>query len=357
MCYIFVIYLHTFTSPKYPRTLSDHYFSFFSGVGSRKADPGGSLGFDNVLGGNLKTRHCDFMDSLWNILCECESLNDLKSGLQKVFHAVATNQIRPQIHVLNNSQVGVTCLGLMRGQLAEPELSGIEPLLMLVQLGICKLKGQLATTLQACELASAEQLSPLLSKCGVGDNYDHGESVEQLHRLHLVIHIISCLRKYLKLSPNTLADHTAKLLEEISTEEGKVTSKPHSFSWTLSASCVKELLVTISPICWRLTLTCGTDCTKPEGRPKTLGNVSNNRETGNAGRRIGASHIRSVVEDEYLECSHERSLQVSFSSVPVVKIVSVHEDFGDLIEDRAEDHTRNIYYSTSVCSVRDGVIF
>ncbi|XP_018023466.1 uncharacterized protein LOC108679363 [Hyalella azteca] len=215
-----------------------------SGPDAKKADSGAALGFDDVIAGKLSSLHCSFLDALWVVLCESESLRDLRAGLQQVFSAVATNHIRPQIHVRNNTKVGVICRGLMRGQLTEPELNGLEPLEMLVQLGIGKIKTQLSAILQASELATGEQLSSLLSNCSTGedDRPAYVQSLECLHRLHVTLHVVSCLRTHLRLLPASLVEHTQRILDELQGDSSLTSDQPYSFSFSILASSMKELL-------------------------------------------------------------------------------------------------------------------
>lgn len=192
-----------------------------------------------------RRQNMDFIDLLWMVLMKCESYQELKESLEFIFKAVVMGQVRPQIHVRNNTQVGNLVRSLMRGQADLPELTGLMPLNMLIEMGIEKIKKDYINIFQAGDLATGEQLSWFV---GYTDCME--DSVMQLEKLHVALQVVVLLHTYLNLPSSALVQFTAQALNQL--KEGL--SSPYSFSFKLSTFTVHQLLNSLKPSMWELVL-------------------------------------------------------------------------------------------------------
>lgn len=215
----------------------------------QKKEEDGTTNFDMMVEDKFYSRrqNMDFTDILWSVLMRCESFQDLKQNLGLVFKTISTGQVRPQIHVRNKTQIGILSRSLMRGQSAEPNLSGITPLQMLIEIGIEKIKRDYINIFKAGELVTGDQLSWYVM------NPD--ESTENmaalLEKLHVGLQVVVILRTYLNLPPASLAYFTAQALNQLKEDD---ISSPFSFNFKLETHSVHQLLNSIAPNTWEVTL-------------------------------------------------------------------------------------------------------
>ncbi|KAG7175369.1 zwilch-like [Homarus americanus] len=194
-----------------------------------------------------RRQNMDFTDLLWTVFMRCESYQELKESLLLVFEAVASGEVRPQIHVRNNTQVGSLSRNLMRGQEGLPELSDLTPLHMLIEMGCEKIKRDYINIFQAGELATGEQLSWFVSNCETSPEM----IVAQLERLHVALQVAVALRMYLMLPQASLTQFTAQVLNKMKKEEP---SSLYSFSFKLETLTVHQLLNSKKASTWELSL-------------------------------------------------------------------------------------------------------
>ncbi|XP_045624932.1 protein zwilch homolog [Procambarus clarkii] len=219
------------------------------GQRQKKEDDDGISDFDMLIKGTAFNRrqNMDFTDLLWTVLIKCESFQELKENLSLVFNAVASGEIRPQIHVRNSTQVGNLSRDLMRGHEMVSDLSGLLPLHMLIEIGCEKIKRDYINIFQAGELATGVQLSWFVS-----NSEDSTEMVIiQLERLHVALQAVLALYTYLSLPPASLTQITEQVLNQLKEEEPR---SAYSFSFRLETLTVHKLLSSMKPSTWELNL-------------------------------------------------------------------------------------------------------
>lgn len=226
---------------------------------ARKGDDDGGASFDIMIEGKFFNRrqNMDFTDTIWTALMKCGSYQELKESLYKVFHAINVGQVRPQIHVRNLSQVGCVARSLMRGQGDIPELDGLQPLEMLIEIGIEKMKRDYINIFQAGELATGEHLSWYVK--AVPGEIEPPESLMKLSRLHCALQAVVILRTYLNLPTASLTQYTVQVLKQLQQQDiTSVTDDEDAafakFSFTIQTSAVHQLLCQLKPSTWEVTL-------------------------------------------------------------------------------------------------------
>ncbi|CAL4147488.1 unnamed protein product, partial [Meganyctiphanes norvegica] len=189
----------------------ENIFNSIRDKDARKADDDAGASFDIMIEGKFFNRrqNMDFTDTVWTALMKCESYQELKESLIKIFHAINAGQVRPQIHVRNLTQVGCVARNLMRGQGEIPELEGLEPLEMLIEIGIEKLKRDYINIFQGGELATGEHLSWYVK--AVPGEIEAQESLMKLSRLHCALQAVVILRTYLNLPTASLTQYTVQV--------------------------------------------------------------------------------------------------------------------------------------------------
>ncbi|KAG0707010.1 Protein zwilch [Chionoecetes opilio] len=93
------------------RTIAEELEEVFTSIrekGARvKREDEGGCEFDMMIQGKFFNwrLNMDITDQLWNVLMRCESYQELKDSLSLVFKAVAGEDIKPQFHACNTTQV------------------------------------------------------------------------------------------------------------------------------------------------------------------------------------------------------------------------------------------------------------
>lgn len=205
-----------------------------------------------------KRQNMDFTDLLWTVLIRCVSYQELKESLGLVFKAVMSGEVRPEIHVRNITQVGSLSRNLMQGHEAFPNLSGLVPLQMLIEMGCEKIKRDYISIFQVHELATGEQLSWFVNNSEASPEM----IIVQLERLHVALQVVVSLRTYLRLPPASLTQFTAQVLNLLREEEPK---SAYSFSFRLETLTVHQLLNSMKVDTWELNL-----CSRKGNFTKTL---------------------------------------------------------------------------------------
>jgi len=237
----------------------ENIFNIIRDKDSRKGEDDGGANFDIMIEGKFFNRrqNMDFTDTVWTALMKCESYQELKESLYKIFHAIDAGQVRPQIHVRNLTEIGCVARSLMRGQGEIPDLEGLQPLEMLIEIGIEKLKRDYINIFQGGELATGEHLSWYVK--AVPGEIGPQESLLKLSRLHCALQAVVILRTYLNLPTASLTQYTVQVLKQLQQPEPtSVTDDDDAsfskFTFTLQTSAVHQLLCRLPPSTWEVTL-------------------------------------------------------------------------------------------------------
>ncbi|KAK4313049.1 hypothetical protein Pmani_015570 [Petrolisthes manimaculis] len=224
----------------------------------RDDDTGNNL--DMMIEGKFLNRrkNMDFTDHLWNVLLKCESYQELKETLAFVFMSVASAEVRPQILACNTTQVGTLLRNIMQGKESVPQLSGLTPLHMLIEIGCEKIKRDYIDIFKNGELTTCEQLSWFVSSSGgnsgVGGSGSINDdiyqcTIDQLGRLHVALQVVVALRTYLSLPPPTISHFTVQVLNQM---KEVAPGNAHSFSLQLQSLCVRQLFNSLKINSWEV---------------------------------------------------------------------------------------------------------
>ncbi|XP_068201412.1 protein zwilch homolog isoform X2 [Palaemon carinicauda] len=257
-----------------------------------------------------RRQNMDFTDLLWNVLMKCESYNELKSSLRSVFKAIASGHIRPQIHVRTKTKIGIAALGLMRGQSGDPDLSGITPIEMLVDIGMEKIKRDYVNIFQGGDLVLGDELSWFV----VNEDQSIEKTMSLLEKLHVGFQVVLLLRTYLHLPQAILKQFASQALKELKLENS---SSPYTFTFNVETGKVRQFLNSISPTTWEVSL---------------------------------ESNLKK----------YSKSLIVNFSKDPLLKFESNNNDCEEVFDEGEKDGTEDTedsYYCCFYNTVKDKTLF
>ncbi|XP_077550338.1 protein zwilch homolog isoform X2 [Haemaphysalis longicornis] len=219
----------------------------FSDIGCDSSDF--NLFIETVVMG--KRQSVDFTDDVWTTLSGCSTFQELKDGLALIFRAVQAGETRPRLLADNGTMLaGVlrTCCGSQQQKRPESALEGLVPIRMMAEIGIQKLQRDYLSLYLGLELASQEQLMPLL----LDPCMDLGEALGELMKLQAVLDIVVLCKTYLHLPTDYLSGYAREALKYFtSCERGKYI---HKFRFPLAVSKVREALDDIPPMEWTVSI-------------------------------------------------------------------------------------------------------
>lgn len=234
-----------------------------------------------------RRQNMDFTDLLWTVLMKCESYSELESSLRLVFEAIASGHIRPQIHVRTKTKIGIAALGLMRGQSGEPDLSGLTPIEMLVDIGMEKIKRDYINIFQGGDLVLGDEFSWFV----MNEDQSLEKTMSLLEKLHIGFQVVLLLHTYLNLPQAVLKQFASQVLKELKKQNF---ASPYSFNSTVETGKVRQFLNSISPTTWEVSL---------------------------------KSNLKR----------YSKSLIVNFSKEPLIKFESNTSDFEEVLDDGDKD--------------------
>ncbi|XP_077561754.1 protein zwilch homolog isoform X2 [Haemaphysalis longicornis] len=219
----------------------------FSDIGWNSSDF--DLYIETVVMG--KRQSVDFTDDMWTTLSGCATYQELKDGLALIYHAVQTGEIRPQLVAKNGTMLAnlVRDMGSQQPQMRpENTLAGMIPIRMMAEIGIQKLQRDFLSLYLGLELASQEQLMPLLlNPCA-----DMEEAFGELMKLQGVLDMVMLCKTYLHLPIHYLSGYAREALKHFTNcERGKYI---HKFRFPLKVSNVRVALENVPPMEWTVSI-------------------------------------------------------------------------------------------------------
>lgn len=215
----------------------------FSDIGWNSSDF--DLYIETVVMG--KRQSVDFTDDMWTTLSGCASYQELKEGFAMTFRAVQAGEVRPLLLPKNSTMLAVMLRDM--GQQLRPEpavaaAAGMIPIRMMAEIGIQKLQRDYINLFLGLELASQEQLTPLLlNPCG-----DLDEAFGELMKLQGVLDMVMLCKTYLHLPIHYLSGYAREALKYFcNCERGKYI---HKFRFPLKVSNVRVALENVPPMEW-----------------------------------------------------------------------------------------------------------
>jgi len=148
----------------------------------------------------------DITDMLWTVLSRAQSYAELSHSFQFLFQTLLREEIRPFIYNGNRSGMAGILREIVRNGTL-PDMSGSRPLVLLIEMGIEKLKRDSTHYLLSADLVSKEAVDPYLVSS------EPSEALDLIKRLHMVVELAFACQTYLSLSTAALKSvvHSALL--------------------------------------------------------------------------------------------------------------------------------------------------
>ncbi|XP_071124991.1 protein zwilch homolog [Mytilus edulis] len=189
----------------------------------------------------------DFTDYLWKILSNCTSYQELIDPFRYIFTALSNGELQPMVHRGNNTMVAQLVRDSFSGKLRIPNLAGLYPVELLVEIGIEKLRQDYTYAFLSKDLATRENLEPFLKSSS-----DFSTQLVQLEKMHSVIEMIAMFQFFLQIPLSSLS---AIAREMIHYYERNQISNQHIFKFIVPTSSVIKDLEGCPPSTWQLAST------------------------------------------------------------------------------------------------------
>ncbi|XP_063414898.1 protein zwilch homolog [Mytilus trossulus] len=189
----------------------------------------------------------DFTDYLWKILSNCTSYQELIDPFRYIFTALSNGELQPMVHRGNNTMVAQLVRDSFSGKLRIPNLAGLYPVELLVEIGIEKLRQDYTYAFLSKDLATRENLEPFLKS-----ESDFSTQLVQLEKMHSVIEMIAMFQFFLQIPLSSLS---AIAREMIHYYERNQISNQYIFKFIVPTSSVIKDLEGCPPSTWQLAST------------------------------------------------------------------------------------------------------
>lgn len=196
----------------------------------------------------------DFTDKLWNVLIGCTSYSELIDCLDFMLLELRSKNLQPLVHKTNKTRIAEIVRNSYTNEFCFPEMEGLLPLKLLIEIGIEKLRNDYVSILMANELTTADQLLYYTDRtCTLL------EKMERLEKLHSVYELVIMLNFYLKISESTLSFAARMALSHF---QKQLLDDNHTFILPVSPASVANFLKSSQPYLWKISLDDPKDQTK-----------------------------------------------------------------------------------------------
>jgi len=148
------------------------------------------------------------------------------------------------VHRGNNTTVAQLVRDSYLGKLRIPNLAGIYPVELLVEIGIEKLRHDYTHAFLSKDLVTRENLEPFLKSEG-----EYNTHLIQLEKMHSVMEMISMLDFFLKISDQNLSALAREMIQHY---ERNATAENHVFEFIVPTNAVINFLEGCPPSTWQL---------------------------------------------------------------------------------------------------------
>lgn len=214
-------------------------------------------------------RHLDFTEQLWQVLKNCASYDELLDALNAVFTAVRCGHLqtitrpsrgssnasyqRPIIHPRSSSRLADFVRRSFHQSVPAPSLEGIEPLKLLLEIGLEKLRRDYYHLLIGRDLVVASHLQfflnedlPLLDQC------------KRLDLLHTAVELYVLLHQFITLPQLVLSASVRKALTQLQVQQQEQSADmQREFVVPVAAFTVSRFLHSLPPDVWSAIMTSG----------------------------------------------------------------------------------------------------
>ncbi|KAG9273188.1 hypothetical protein AMEX_G12291 [Astyanax mexicanus] len=162
------------------------------GSENQKAKTDSVLGYGTML---MERGDLDFTEQLWERMRKSvTSYQDITDSLKLVIKAVRFGQIKPWVHRASSSSLSKLIVQSYQQQVDTVPLTGLTPAIMLLELGLDKMRKDYINYLVGKELTTLNHLSYYLSS-----DVDLQEQVIRLKKLHHLLEILGTCSSFLNL--------------------------------------------------------------------------------------------------------------------------------------------------------------
>ncbi|XP_013385543.2 protein zwilch homolog [Lingula anatina] len=186
----------------------------------------------------------DFTEKLWNILIDCSSYDELVKCFQYVLRILKNGELQPMVHASNHTQLAELVRASYYNKLVMPDLAGLLPLELLVEIGVEKLRRDYSHAFIDKDLVTADQLTYFLEK-----NLDLHEKLSRLEKLHNVLELVVMMKMFLNIPQITLSSAARQAMNHYQIHN---VDPAHVFHIPVATSAVRGVFDTIQPHTWQV---------------------------------------------------------------------------------------------------------
>ncbi|XP_036441159.1 protein zwilch homolog [Colossoma macropomum] len=215
--------------------------------GSEKSKTDSILGFSSMP---MERGDLDFTEQLWEKMRKSvTSYQDITDSLKLVIKAVRFGQIKPWVHRDSSSSLSKLIVQSYQQQVDAVPLTGLTPAIMLLELGLDKMRKDYINYLVGKELTTLSHLSYYLSS-----EVDLQEQVVRLKKLHHLLEILGTCGSFLSLPHERLFFFTQSCLQYYKTAPY---NEEHVFEMQIKPALISHFYQTEQPTSWAVEVSSG----------------------------------------------------------------------------------------------------
>ncbi|XP_076848458.1 protein zwilch homolog [Brachyhypopomus gauderio] len=208
---------------------------------------------DSVMGFNtmqIERGDLDFTEQLWEKMRKSvTSYQDITDSLKLVIKAVRCGQIKPWVHRDSSSSLSKLVVESYQHQVEPVALTGHTPAIMLLELGLDKMRKDYINYLVGKELTTLNHLSYYLSS-----EVDLQEQVMRLRKLHHLLEILGTCSSFLNLPHKRLFFFTQSCLQYY---KSAPYDEEHVFEMQIKPALISHFYQVEQPSSWAVEVSSG----------------------------------------------------------------------------------------------------
>uniref|UniRef100_A0A8B9LBY8 Protein zwilch n=1 Tax=Astyanax mexicanus TaxID=7994 RepID=A0A8B9LBY8_ASTMX len=205
------------------------------------------LGYGTML---MERGDLDFTEQLWERMRKSvTSYQDITDSLKLVIKAVRFGQIKPWVHRASSSSLSKLIVQSYQQQVDTVPLTGLTPAIMLLELGLDKMRKDYINYLVGNDLTTLNHLSYYLSS-----DVDLQEQVIRLKKLHHLLEILGTCSSFLNLPHERLFFFTQSCLQYY---KAAPYNEDHVFEMQFKPALISHFYQTEQPMSWGVEVSSG----------------------------------------------------------------------------------------------------
>jgi len=228
----------------------------------------------------------DILDKLWNVLKYCRSMKELTESLTTVIGELRGTDIK---HMMK-AKKGTRLAGILDRSLPLPDLSGVVPLHLLVEVGVQKLREDYSYILLSNMFVHKADLKPFVELQSALEP----EAVTALRKLHYCLDLVAVLLHEFEIPHMAMCYITRSIMEFYGNRDH--IDDNHVFTFSLPKSAIQNVCDKMPPVVWSVTGSEGDQSYRTETRHViTLANTPL-AETDLKNRLFDYTRVRTVYD-------------------------------------------------------------